>query len=162
MKKGQFGRGAALWGLFVLLGGGLAQAAADGRAPELKIAVSPSVALYGTPFFLKVTGLRPGERAAIKAVSTDARKILWESTAVFEADAAGAVDADHQAPVSGAYGEADIFGLLWSMKPVNSNTQKRIGCRDDEVSGWTVDFSVSDSAGATASTRFRCVYQSNR
>ena len=162
MKKGPFGRGAALWALFVLLGGGLAQAVADGRAPELKIAVSPSVALYGTPFSLKVTGLRPGEQAAIKAVSTDARKILWESTAVFEADAAGAVDAARQAPVSGGYGEADIFGLLWSMKPVNSNSQKRIGYRDDEINGWTVDFSVTDSAGATASTRFRCVYQSNR
>ena len=112
MKKGPFGRGAALWALFVLLGGGLALAAADGRAPELKIAVSPSVALYGTPFSLKVTGLRPGEQAAIKAVSTDARKILWESTAVFEADAAGAVDAARQAPVSGGYGEADIFGFL--------------------------------------------------
>jgi hypothetical protein len=45
------------------------------------------------------------------------------------------------------------------MKPVNSNSQKRIGYRDDEVNGWTVDFSVTDSAGATASTRFRCVYQ---
>jgi dienelactone hydrolase len=159
MKKGRFGRGAALWALFVLLCGGLARAAADRRAPELKIAVSPSVALYGTPFSLKVTGLRPGEQAAIKAVSTDARKILWESTAVFEADAAGAVDAARQAPVSGGYGEADIFGLLWSMKAVNSNSQKRIGYRDDEVNGWTVDFSVIDTAGATASTRFRCVYQ---
>lgn len=109
-----------------------------------------------------VTGVRLGEQAAIKAVSTDARKILWESTAVFEADAAGAVDAARQAPVSGGYGEADIFGLLWSMKPVNSNSQKRIGYRDDEINGWTVNFLVTDSAGATASTRFRCVYQSNR
>jgi len=162
MKKGRFERGAALRALFVLLGGGLARAAANGRAAELKIAVSPSVAICGTPFSLKVTGLRPGERAAIKAVSTDARKILWESTAVFEADAAGAVDVARQAPVSGGYGEADIFGLLWSMKPVNSNSQKRIGYRDDEINGWTVDFSVTNSAGATASTRFRCVYQSNR
>ena len=41
----------------------------------------------------------------------------------------------------------DTIGLLWSMKPVNSNSQKRFGYRDDEVNGWTVDFSVTDSAG---------------
>jgi len=159
MRREHFERRAARWGLLVLLGGGLALAAADGRAPGLKIAVSPAVAVYGTPFSLNVTGLRPGERATIEAVSTDARKILWKSSAVFEADAAGAVDAGRQAPVSGEYGEADIFGLLWSMKPVNPPSQKRIGYRDDEVNGWTVDFSVTDSTGARAAARFRCVYQ---
>jgi hypothetical protein len=108
---------------------------------------------------LKATGLRPGERVTVKAGSKDARKISWESKAVFEADAAGVVDVGRQAPVSGGYGEADIFGLLWSMKRGNSNSKKPVGYRDDEVNGWTVDFSVADSAGATASTRFRCVFQ---
>jgi dienelactone hydrolase len=159
MRKERFRHGAALWGLLALICGGLALAAADGRAPELKIAVNPPVAVYGTPFSLKVTGLQPGERATVKAVSTDARKIIWESTAVFEADAAGAVDVARQAPVSGSYGEADIFGLLWSMKPLNPPAQQRIGYRDDEVNGWTVDFSVTDAAKTTASARFRCVYQ---
>jgi dienelactone hydrolase len=159
MRKGQFRLRAALWGFIVFLGCGLAWAASEAGAAELKIVATPSVALYGEPFSLKVTGLRPGERATVKAVSKDARKILWESGAVFEADAAGMVDVGHQAPVSGGYGEADLFGLLWSLKPVNSNSKKPIGYRDDEVNGWTVDFSVTDSAGATASARFRCVFQ---
>lgn len=161
MKNERFGRKASLWvwGLIALLGGALSGASADTGAAELKIAVSPPVAVYGTPFSLKVTGLRPGELATIKAASTDARKILWESTAVFEADMTGAIDAARQAPVSGGYADADIFGLLWSMKPVNPPSQKPIGYRDDEVNGWTVNFSVTDAAGAKASTRFRCVYQ---
>jgi len=159
MNKRRFGHVAVVWGLLVLLGAVLGPAAWDARAPELKIEVSPPVALYGTLFSLKVTGLRPGERATIKADSTDARQILWEATAVFEADAAGTVDVARQAPISGGYGEADIFGLLWSLKPVNSKSPDRIGYSNDEVDGWTVDFSVTDSAGAAASARLRCVYQ---
>ena len=152
MRKERSRLGAALWGLFVLLGGGLGLSAA-----ELKIIVDPPVAVYGTPFSLKITGLRPGEQAAIKAVSTDARKVQWESTATFEADASGVVDVARQAPISGSYGESDIFGLLWSMKPVNPPSQQKIGYRDDEINGWTVDFSVT--AAEKASARFRCVYQ---
>jgi len=157
MSKKRFERGAVLWGLFVFLGGWLPWAVTDARASELRIAATPQVALYGTPFSLTVTGLRPGERATVKAVSTDAKKISWESAAVFEADSAGAVDLSRQAPVSGGYEEADIFGLLWSLKAVNSN--KPTIYHDDEVNGWTVDFSVTDSAGTTASTKLRCVYQ---
>jgi dienelactone hydrolase len=143
----------------VFLGYGHAWAASPAGEAELEIVATPSVALYGEPFSLKVSGLRPGQKTTVKAVSKDARKILWESAAVFEADAAGVVDVGRQAPVSGAYAEADIFGLLWSMKPVNSDSKKPVGYRDDEVNGWTVDFSATDSAGATASTRFRCVFQ---
>jgi dienelactone hydrolase len=120
---------------------------------------TPSVALYGEPFSLMVTGLRPSEKATVKAASKDARKILWESAAVFESDAAGIIDVGRQAPVSGGCTEADIFGLLWSMKPMNSDPKKRVGYRDDEVNGWTVDFSVTCAIGAAASTRFRCVFQ---
>lgn len=126
---------------------------------ELKITISPAVALYGEPFSVKVTGLRPGERAEIKASSRDARNILWESTAVFEADADGAVDAGRQAPVSSGYEGADIFGLLWSLKPVDPNAKKPRGYADDTVNGWTIDYSVTNGTGATASARFRCVYQ---
>jgi dienelactone hydrolase len=159
MRKEQFGPRAALWVCIVFLVCGLAWAASEAGAADLKIVATPSVALYGEPFSLKVTGLRPGERATVKAVSKDARKILWESAAVFEADAAGSVELGRQAPVSGGYAEADVFGLLWSMKPVNSDSKKPVGYRDDEVNGWTVDFAATDSAGTTASTRFRCVFQ---
>jgi len=159
MNKTRFRYGAVLWGLFVLAGAVFAMVGPDGRPADLKITVSPPVALYGTPFSLKVEGLERGERATIKAASTDARNILWESAAVFEADADGTVDVAHQAPVSGSYGEADIFGLLWSMKPVNPLSQRPIGYRDDEVNGWMVDYSVAGAKGSSAKARFRCVFQ---
>ena len=157
MRKGRIGQGAAFgvfWGLIVLLCGSPARAEGD-----LKISASPSVALYGEPFSVRVTGLRPGERAAIKASSRDGRGKDWEATVFFEADASGAVDVGRHAPVSGSYEGADIFGLLWSMKQADPDSKKPTRYIDDEVNGWTVDYTVTDEAGATASTRLRCVFQ---
>jgi dienelactone hydrolase len=159
MKIKRIRHGAGPRRLLVLFGGWLALAGSAGWAADLQVTVSPPVAVYGRPFSLKITGLRPGEQATVKAVSKDARNILWESAAVFEADASGSVDLARQAPVSGSYGEADIFGLLWSMKPANPPSQKRVGFTDDPVNGWAVDFSVTDTANKTAAARFRCVYQ---
>lgn len=138
---------------------GIGLAASTTGAAELKMIAIPSIALYGEPFSWKVTGLRPGERVTVKAASKDARMILWESEAVFEADASGAVDIGRQAPVLGGYGEADIFGLLWSMKPENSDPKKPIAYRNDGVNGWMVDLTAVNSAGTTATARFRCIYQ---
>ena len=128
-------------------------------AKELKVIATPSVALYGEPFSWKVTGLQPRERVTLKAASTDARRILWASEAVFLADASGAVDVGRQAPVTGGYGEADIFGLLWSMKATNSDPKKPVAYRHDGVNGWMVDLTATNSVGTTATTRFRCVFQ---
>jgi len=129
------------------------------ESTELKIIIRPSVALYGEPFSWKVAGLQPSSKVTIKASSRDARQIVWESEAVFEADSSGAVDLGLQAPVSGSYAEADIFGLLWSLKPMNSDSKKPIGYRDNGVNGWTVDLTALDSIGRTAASRFRCVFQ---
>lgn len=124
-----------------------------------RIQVDPAVALYGTPFFITVTGLRPGERVTITARSVDAKNIQWESAAEFKADDRGRVDVAVQAPLSGNYSGADIFGPLWSMRPLNAKVDRPISYRDDEVNGWTVDFSAATASGKTASVRLRRVFQ---
>jgi dienelactone hydrolase len=161
MKKTRIRFGAACGALTLVLAGALTGAQAATPGPELEIKTSPACALYGEPFGLRVTGLKPGEKATIRAASRDARGVLWESRADFQADASGVIDVARQAPVSGSYSEADIFGLLWTLQPVlrDPEAKKPGGYRDDEVNGWTVDYSVTDPSGRTASTRFRCVYQ---
>ena len=141
----------------VLEGNGMVSTTAESSG--LQIIAHPSVALYGEPFSWKIVGLRPGERVALKAVSRDARKILWRSEAVFTAAASGVVDVGAQAPVSGSYTDADIFGLLWSMKPANSDPGKPIDFRTDGANGWTIDLEATDSSGRRAANRFRCVFQ---
>jgi dienelactone hydrolase len=128
-------------------------------AAEFKIISSPAVALYGEPFSWKVTGLQPGERVTLKAVSRDAKNIRWESAAVFAADASGTIDVGNQATVSGSYSGADIFGLLWSMRPENEDVKKPINYRANGTAGWTVDLRAENSTGISVVTRFRCVYQ---
>lgn len=44
-----------------------------------KIIIDPARAVYGTPFSLKIEGLSPGEVVSLKASSTDARGVNWES-----------------------------------------------------------------------------------
>jgi len=159
MRQGQFGLRTALLALGAVLGCAMTCAAPAASAEELKIIATPQVALYGEPFSWKVTGLEPGARVTLKAVSKDARRIVWASEAEFEVDATGTVDVARQAPVSGGYAEPDIFGLLWSMKPVNSESKTPIAYRQDGVNGWTIDLTATDPAGTTATTRFRCVFQ---
>lgn len=125
----------------------------------LRIISTPGVALYGEPFSWKVAGLRAGEHVTVRALSRDARNVVWQSEAEFQANASGTVDLGKQAPVSGGYAQADNFGLLWSMKPANPGSDKPTAYRDNGTSGWTVDLTAIDSTGRTARTRFRCVYQ---
>jgi len=127
--------------------------------PGFRIQIEPATAPYGTPFSIMVTGLKPDERVTVKARSTDAKNIQWESTADFKADEQGNVDVGLQPPLSGSYSGADVFGLLWSMKPLNSKSDRPVSYRDDEVNGWTVDFTAANAAGTTASARLRRVYQ---
>lgn len=138
------------------ISGGMALAASPS---SLAITVTPAVALYGEPFSWRVAGLRPGERVTVTAVSLDAKKIAWKSSAVFSADISGMVDPVRQAPVSGDYTEADVLGLLWSMQPVNAVPGRPAAYRNDGVNGWMVDFTATGPAGDTATARFRCVYQ---
>lgn len=129
------------------------------RASDLQLGVTPAVALYGTPFSLRITGLARGEQVTVKATSIDKKKIIWESSAVFTAADSGVVDVAAQAPDSGSYSGVDIFGLLWSMQPQNPPSQKKITYREDETSGSVVDFSAVDSTGRIASARLERVFQ---
>jgi len=123
------------------------------------IQVQPVVALMGTPFSLTISGLKPAEEVTVKAQATDKRRRLWQSSAVFVASGLGAVDVSVQAPASGNYSGVDILGLLWSMKPPDSQGKRLPSFANDEVDGWTVDFLAQAASGETASARLRRVYQ---
>lgn len=129
------------------------------QASGLQLEVTPAAALYGTPFTIKVTGLEKGERVTVRARSTDAKKHEWGSSADFEADASGTVDLAVQAPRSGSYGVADVFGLLWSLQTLNPPSGRRIGYSEDETSGCAVEFTATDSKGRAATARLERVFQ---
>jgi dienelactone hydrolase len=125
----------------------------------LKIVINPAEQIFGTPFSIMVTGLKPGEQATIKARSIDASRIAWESNAVFKANNRGIIDIEKQAPLSGDYAEADNLGLLWSMKPQNPKGKRIAPYSHDNVNGLTVHLTVTDSEGQSATARLRRYYQ---
>jgi len=134
---------------------------APGKTMEsgLRIVIDPADQIFGTPFSITVTGLKPGEQATIKAQSTDASRITWESKAIFKADNRGIIDVGKKAPLSGDYTDTDILGLLWSMKPQNPKGKRLAPYSHDEVNGLTVHLVVTDSEGHSATARLRRYYQ---
>jgi dienelactone hydrolase len=139
--------------------GPLGPAGPPPRSSPLSVQVRPEVAIMGTPFTLMISGLNPKEQVTVEARSTDRRGRSWQSAAVFEASASGTVDISAQAPVSGSYAATDVLGLLWSMKPTPSNDKRPPSYAQDEVNGWTVDFTARESLGRFALARLRRVYQ---
>jgi dienelactone hydrolase len=125
----------------------------------IAVKVEPALALMGTPFSIIISGLKRGEQVTLKAGTTDRRGRLWQSSAVFAASGQGTVDVAAQAPVSGSYAVADIFGPLWSMKPPVTKDQRPPSFANDEVNGWEVEFTAQDALGQTASATLRRVYQ---
>jgi len=113
----------------------------------------------GTPYRLIISGLAPGEQVTLEARTADGRGRSWGSSAVFVASGRGEVDVSTEAPVSGDYNGADIFGPLWSMKPPESKGQRPPSFANDEVNGWEVKFTALDSSGRTVSAILRRVYQ---
>jgi acetyl esterase/lipase len=125
--------------------------------PELAISIEPARALYGTPYSMIISGLKPGERATLKSFSIDGRGIFWESQAIFKADREGMIDLSAQAPISGDYAGPDVMGLLWSMRPTNSQSKARPYVAYDH--GQTVRLTMTDSGGRTVSAVLQRYYE---
>ncbi len=125
----------------------------------LEIRVDPALALMGTPFSLTISGVKPGERVTLEAASTDNRRRPWRSSAVFLAGPRGIIDIASDVPISGSYGVADILGPLWSMKTPSQPGKRMPSYANDEVDGWTVEFTARDPSGGKASATLRRVYQ---
>lgn len=90
--------------------------AAPEATPETaRLEVGPARALVDEPLTIRVSGAEPGERVTLRATMARAPEVVWQSSAVFVADAQGRIDLDKDAPVEGSYEGADAMGLVWSM-----------------------------------------------
>jgi hypothetical protein len=88
---------------------------ADGQHGEHVIDVAPLEALADEPVRIRFGGLPPWGEVRLVATTTDDLGRAWSSDATFRADQQGTVDLERDAPVSGAYVEADPMGFVWSM-----------------------------------------------
>jgi dienelactone hydrolase len=77
--------------------------------------INPSPALTDEPVQIRVTGLRPGQPAIIRATRLESTGRSWQSYAGLYADATGSIDLARQPPVNGSFRGLQPMGLLTAM-----------------------------------------------
>lgn len=90
------------------------------RPENVFIEVEPRDGLVNRPLAtFQVTGLSPGQKVGLRAVTQDEAGQTWAAAGLWQADDQGRVDLIQQAPLEGTYNHADSAGLLWSMRPTS-------------------------------------------
>src|SRR5687768_4369977 len=72
--------------------------------------VAPRTAAMDEPFAVRATGLRPGQRASIRATMRDSAQRTWVAEAEFDADARGEIDVARHEARAGSYAGVDAMG----------------------------------------------------
>lgn len=98
---------------------------AERQMPAM-LTVTPEDALIDVPRRIAVQGLAPGERVTLTSRTVRGPQVPWTAEAVFEADAAGAVDLQRDAPVAGSYRGISPMGLVWSQVPEGGRAPREV------------------------------------
>ncbi|MDQ7029674.1 MAG: acyl-CoA thioesterase/bile acid-CoA:amino acid N-acyltransferase family protein [Ardenticatenia bacterium] len=97
-----------------------AQGSWDSPYPAtVRLEVAPQDALADVPLAVRVTGLRPRQRVGLRAWTVDKDGRRWETSGIWQADAAGAVDLSRDRPLRAPFTEPDPSALLTAMRPVS-------------------------------------------
>jgi dienelactone hydrolase len=91
------------------------------------LSLSPADDLIDVPRRIAVSGVEPGTRIRITATTVRAGGVSWRSQASYLADARGELDLGRDAPVEGDYSGVSAMGLIWSQRPVDSNSRELFG-----------------------------------
>lgn len=88
------------------------------KVSDLQLSIQPEDALVDVSRKILVSGLQPGARVSISTRTKRADNNVWQSSAVFQADANGCVDTAVQPALDGSYTGVSAMGLIWSQMPV--------------------------------------------
>ncbi|XP_074091863.1 acyl-coenzyme A thioesterase 1-like [Macrotis lagotis] len=92
-------------------------AAASGAPKGVELSVRPPVGLADEPLHIQARGLSPGEPVTVRALAVSYYGRLFQASAHYEADGAGALDLARDASRGGDYTGVEPMGLLWSLAP---------------------------------------------
>jgi dienelactone hydrolase len=104
----------------LLLAAPVAGCSASAQVPGTTVTVTPRTSVADQPVQIRVAGLVGGQRATVQVSSTDAAGVRWQASAVYRADAAGEIDLNSAAVLSGSYSGVSGMGLIWSMQPTKT------------------------------------------
>ncbi len=124
----------------------------------LRLVVSPSDPLFGSPVTVRVEGLKADETVRLTARSEDGTGLIFESEATYEADDNGVVDLGQNAPISGDYEGEDDLGIFWSMTPASEEKAWR-NYMFSQLPHILVSVSAETTAGEVATAEIRWHFQ---
>jgi dienelactone hydrolase len=81
------------------------------------IEVAPQRVMLDEPAAIHAGGLKPNQRATIRAELRDGADVQWTSQADFVADDQGSIDTSKHPALAGSYRGISAMGLIWSMLP---------------------------------------------
>src|ERR1700722_12336464 len=93
MRRGEVPRFRWVWMLVValLLAAPVVGCSSSAQVPGTTVTVTPRTSVADQPVRIRVAGLVGGQRATVQVSSTDAAGVRWQASAVYRADAAGAL-----------------------------------------------------------------------
>ena len=100
--------------------------ATNGPVESPRLQISPTAVLEGDLVSIRVTGLEPGSTATLRTQSIRDRSVRFSAAATYIANADGIVDLSTDAPVRGDYHGADLRGLFWSQRPLDSDPREAL------------------------------------
>lgn len=121
--------------------------------PNARIEVVPADGLIDEPLDIRLSGLKPGEHVTVRARVEFNQAGTWSTSAVYEADAHGALDLNAQAPVSGSFASADANAFIWSLRPDDPATNAR--SLAEGLAPYEPRFTVETSGGVIERTIVR-------
>jgi dienelactone hydrolase len=113
--------------------------------------VAPDRVLLDETATIRVLGLQPNERIAIRSELTDGAGERWAAQADFVADPQGTANVSRLAPVAGSYREVSPMGLIWYMMPVAKSVRGYQPPRD--LGPQTIEFQLMRNGEKIAGAR---------
>ncbi|HEX2012557.1 MAG TPA: acyl-CoA thioester hydrolase/BAAT C-terminal domain-containing protein [Roseateles sp.] len=110
--------------------------------------MTPADALIDVPRRIALSGLDPAEEITLSSRTRRGPAVAWRSWARFRADAAGMVELQRDAPLSGSYAGVSAMGLIWSQAPETAGAPREIFDASEPAAPLTTEIELQRADGS--------------
>lgn len=89
---------------------------------KVQLHITPRDALIDVPRAISVEGVLPNTEVTLRTRTLRAKQVIWQSEAVFLANATGSIDLQQDAPLRGSYQGVEAMGLIFSQTPTQEGS----------------------------------------
>lgn len=118
-----------------------------------RLTITPADALIDVPRRIALSGLDPAEEITLSSRTKRGPDVVWRSSARFRADAAGMVELQRDAPLSGSYAGVSAMGLIWSQAPETDGAPREIFDAAEPAAPLTTEIELQRADGSVLQGR---------